>query len=62
MSTGESIEIPDLVRTIISSRMVKLYQSHCREVGFRPLGKSTLFSILKVKVYNRIDMLPLHSK
>ena len=62
MSTGESIEIPDVVRTIISSRMVKLYQSYCREVGFRPLGRSTLFSILKVKVYNRIDMLPLHSK
>ena len=49
MSTGESIEIPDLVRTVISSRMVKLYQSYCREVDFHPLGRSTLFSILKVK-------------
>ena len=26
MSTGESFEVPDLVRTVISSRMVKLYQ------------------------------------
>ena len=49
MSTGESIEVPDMVRTIISSRLVKLYQSYSREVDFYPLGRSTLFSILKVK-------------
>ena len=49
MSSGESLEIPDLVRTVISSRMVKLYQLYCSEVGFQPLGRSTLFSILKVK-------------
>jgi len=49
MSSGESLEIPDLVRTVISSRMVKLYQLYCSEVGFQPLGRSTLFAILNVK-------------
>ena len=49
MSTSESIEVPDIGRTLISSRMVKLYQSYCRKVDFYPLGRSTLFSILKVK-------------
>jgi len=49
MSSGESLEILDLVRTVINSRMVKLYQLYCSEVGFQPLGRSTLFSILKVK-------------
>ena len=49
MSSGECLEIPDLVRAVISSRMVKLYQLYCSEVGFQPLGRSTLFSILKVK-------------
>ena len=49
MSSGECLEIPDLVRTVISSRMVKLYQLYCSEVGFQPLGRSTLFSVLKVK-------------
>ncbi|CAH3177369.1 unnamed protein product [Porites lobata] len=48
MSSGECLEIPDLVRTVISSRMVKLYQLYCSEVGFQPLGRSTLFSILKI--------------
>ena len=50
MSTGETIEIPDMVRTVISSRLVKLYQSYCREVDFHPLGRSTLFSILQVQI------------
>ena len=49
MSPGESLEIPDSVRTVISSRMVKLYQLYCGEFAFQPLGRSTLFSILKVK-------------
>ena len=49
---GESLEIPDLVRIVISSRMVKLCQLYCSEVGFQLLGKSTLFSILKVKKKN----------
>ena len=49
MSTGESIKVSDIVRTVISSRMVKLYQSYCCEVDFYLLGRSMLFSILKVK-------------
>ena len=48
MSTGESVKIPDSVRTVINSRLVKLYQMYCREVDFHPLGRSTLFAMLKV--------------
>ena len=54
LSSGEDIEIPNLVRTVINSRMINVYQAYCHEVDFTPLGKSTLFSILKV-----IDFLPL---
>ncbi|KAK3739696.1 hypothetical protein QZH41_009167, partial [Actinostola sp. cb2023] len=46
--SGEVIEIPNLVRTILSSRMVMLYQTYCKEINFEPLGRSTLFTILKV--------------
>ena len=48
LSSGEDIEIPKVVRTVINSRMINLYQAYCREVEFTPLGKSTLFSMLKV--------------
>ena len=48
LSSGEKIEIPNVVRTVISSRLVQLYQTYCKETSFEPLGRSTLFNILKV--------------
>ena len=51
LSDGETIEIPNVVRTVVASRLVHLYQSYCAESGFsEPIGRSTLFNILKVKV------------
>ena len=48
LSSGEKIEIPNVVRTAISSRLIQLYQTYCKETSFKPLGRSTLFNILKV--------------
>ncbi|XP_015756717.1 PREDICTED: uncharacterized protein LOC107336165 [Acropora digitifera] len=51
LSDGETIEIPNVVRTVVASRLVHLYQSYCAESGFsEPIGWSTLLNILKVKV------------
>ena len=50
LSTGEKIEIPSVVRTIISSRLVQLYLKYCTESAFEPLRRSTLFSIIKVRL------------
>lgn len=50
LSSGEEIEIPNMVRTVINSRMVKLYKSYCNETNFTPLGQSTLLAILKVLI------------
>ena len=48
LSSGEKIEIPNVVRTLIASRLVQLYLQFCQESGFEPMGRSTLFNILKV--------------
>ncbi len=48
LSHGEIIEIQNVIRTVIASRLVQLYFHRCSESGFQPLGKSTLFSILQV--------------
>ena len=48
LSNGEKIDIPNVVRTVISSRLIQLYQTYCLETCFKPLGRSTLFNILKV--------------
>ena len=45
MSTGEVLQIPNVVRTVVSSRMVALYQNYCREMEFEPLARSTLFAV-----------------
>lgn len=46
LSSGEIIEIPNVVRMLAPSQLVEQYLSYCREVGFTPLGKSTLFRLL----------------
>ena len=58
LSNGTKIEIPDVIRTVISSRLVCLYQTYCREVDFVPLGRSTLFSILQVILLCTTSILP----
>ena len=50
LSTGEKIEIPSVVRTVISSRLVQMYLKYCAESAFEPLRRSTLFSIIKVSL------------
>lgn len=48
LSSGEKIEIPDVVRTVVASRLIQLYQSYCKEYKFAHLGQSTLFNIVKI--------------
>ena len=50
LSTGEKIENPGVVRTVISSRLVQLHLNYCAECGFEPMRRSTLFSIIKVSL------------
>jgi len=54
LSSGERIEIPNVVRTVIASRLIQLYHSYCSETSFTPLGRSTLFNILKVSCLGRV--------
>lgn len=46
LTTGEEIEIPNVIRLLIPSRLVDQYLQFCRETGFEPLGKSTLLKII----------------
>ena len=48
LSSGEKLEIPNVVRTLIASRLVQLYQTYCQESGFVAMPRSTLFNIIKV--------------
>jgi hypothetical protein len=48
LSSKEEISVPNVVRTIIPERIIQQYQMFCSEIGFAPLGRSTLHRILNV--------------
>ena len=43
---GTIIVTPNVIRSIILSRIVEQYLSHCKEEGVTPMSKSTMLSIL----------------
>ncbi|CAG2218847.1 unnamed protein product [Mytilus edulis] len=47
LDTGEHITIPDVVRTSCHSQIIQMYEVYCKDTAFEPLGRSTLFYILK---------------
>lgn len=49
LSTGEKIEIPSVVCTVILSHLVQLYLNYCAKSGFEPM-RSTLFNIIRVSL------------
>ena len=40
--------MPNVARTVGRSKMIKQYHQRCREEEYQPLGRSTLYRILKV--------------
>ncbi|CAB4021822.1 Transposon Tf2-6 poly, partial [Paramuricea clavata] len=49
LESGETIEMPNVIRTVTRSTMVAQYQHFCAEQSFDPLSRSTLFRILEVR-------------
>lgn len=54
LTNGDPFEIPRVVRTTTSSRLVNLHFSLCQEIDFEPLARSTLFGIRKVNILRAI--------
>ena len=50
--SGQSLE--NMVRTVISSRLVRMYLNFCVESNFEPLRRSTLFNIIQVWIIKRL--------
>ena len=47
LSSGETIEIPNAVRTVKRSAMISQYIQFCQEEKFEPLSRTTLSKILE---------------
>ena len=48
LDSGEKITIPNVIRTMLSSRIIKQYLSFCQETDFEPASERTLYRIIEV--------------
>jgi hypothetical protein len=46
LSTGEILETPNVIRSMIPKRIVQQYQHYCEETAFTPFGRTTMLNIL----------------
>lgn len=46
LSTGETVTVPNVIRTMIPRRTVKQYGSFCQETGFKTFSEKTMLRIL----------------
>ena len=46
LSSGTKIDIPNVIRTVLPSRLIKQYNQYCSEDDYTPLSTRTLFRIL----------------
>ncbi|XP_052097174.1 uncharacterized protein LOC127732145 [Mytilus californianus] len=46
LESGESLTVPDVVRTACHATMIQMYESFCEEDCFTPLCRSSLYNIL----------------
>ena len=67
--SGEKIEVPNVIRLVIPSRVVEQYITFCKEQEFEPLSKRTLLRILSTscpaserKSLQGLDTLPMVEK
>ena len=46
LSTGEIIEVPNVIRSMVPQRIVKQYQQYCKEANFKPFSERTMLRVL----------------
>ncbi|XP_062605183.1 uncharacterized protein LOC134266972 [Saccostrea cucullata] len=48
LEDGSIMTIPEVIRTVWHSTLIKIYQAYCEETQYIPLSRSTLYHILRV--------------
>ena len=57
LSHREKLEIPNVVRSVIASRIIDIYQSYCEETGFSSLKTRLLNSIIQVRHHVNVHVM-----
>ena len=48
LSSNEELTIPIVIKTVILAQIISQYVELCSEEGFKPMGRSTLYRVLRV--------------
>ena len=46
LSSGQVIEVPNVIRTMIPQRIARQYSQYCTETGFKPFSERTMLRVL----------------
>ncbi|KAK3753674.1 hypothetical protein QZH41_003321 [Actinostola sp. cb2023] len=49
LDNGERLSMPNIIRTVTRSTMITQYLQYCKEDGFEPLSRATLYRVLEVR-------------
>ena len=49
LDNGETITMPNIVRTVTRATIIAQYKEHCKEEEFSPLSERTMYRVLKVR-------------
>ena len=49
LESVEEFVRPNMVRTVVKCTIIKQYMDHCKENGFEPISKSTMWWVLEVQ-------------
>ena len=49
LESGEEFVIPNVVRTVAKCTISNQYMDHCKETGFQPISKYTMWRVLQVQ-------------
>lgn len=49
LESGERLTMPNIIRIVTRSTMISQYLSFSKEEGFEPLGRTTMYKVLKVR-------------
>ena len=49
LENGEEFVIPNVVRTVAKCTIINQYMDHCKQTGFQPISKSTMWRVLEVQ-------------
>jgi len=47
LSSGEVIEVPNVIRTMVPQRIARQYSQFCQETSFKPFSERTILRVLK---------------